>query len=165
MDSEPTVFRFGLRTLLFAFSIVAICAACPGLFTVLAWPIRVTGPTAVAAAFIVVRRLTPNHTRCSVSNRWIFLFSAAIPLCGFMFARHRWLNAFRDTLFPRPLPYPDVYLVQIHDWWDRLHPVEPTSMKIHGEYYSVLLGINALLFFSCVLFGGVAGLIPTGRND
>jgi hypothetical protein len=90
---------------------------------------------------------------------WFIASLALLPVIGCWFIRHRWVTAFDDALWPRPFPYPDLFLMKIHDWWDRLHPAEPGFLKIHGEFYAVLLGTNVLFLASCLAGGAVCGYV------
>ncbi|MEL6109692.1 MAG: hypothetical protein AAFU85_27090 [Planctomycetota bacterium] len=86
------------------------------------------------------------------------------------FARMRWVTLFHDGM-PQAFPYPDRYLLVIHDWWDRTHPPAAGTMKLHGEYDFVLQLTNATLMVALLLFFAVAGYafrhfhFDRGRHD
>ena len=163
MNPHSSRFRFGLRSLLALVFVVAIFAAFPFLLHVLAWLVWFTGPLIAVCVFQMTRNATctnsPNDAeRWPGLVAWLVLGCTAIPFIACWFIRHRWINAFSDDRWPRPFPYPDAYLLEIHDWWDRLHPVTD-GLKIHGEYDAVLQRINTLVLLACVVFGVIAGYV------
>ena len=160
MNPEPTRFRFGLRSLLALVLVVAVLSAFPSALYALIWPVWITGPTIALVFFLLVRNATRSKSiRWPQRSGWIGTSLAALPLFCSWFTRHRWVNAFDDNQWPRPFPYPDVWLGRIHDWWDRLHLAGPDSIKIHGEYYAVLFGINCLVIVAFIVVGAVAGYV------
>ena len=160
MIVKPARVRFGIQSLLAFTFVVAINFAFPDLRDVLLWMVWITGPAAALLVFWVVRGMTHCHLRrWPRTSGWSSVLISALALFACLFIRHRWVNAHNDDDWPRALPYPDTYLVQVHDWWDRLHPAAPNAIKIHGEYYSILYGVNGLLFAAFLVFGAVAGYV------
>ena len=163
MNPHSSRFRFGLRSLFALVFVVAIFAAFPILLHVLVWLIWFTGPSIAIFIFLITRNATYTNSPTAAERwprlaGWLVLACAAIPFVACWFIRYRWITAFSDDRWPRPFPYPDVYLLQIHDCWDRLHPVTD-GIKIHGEYYAVLQDINTLVLIACVAFGALAGFL------
>jgi hypothetical protein len=113
-------------------------------------------------AFVLVWRVTrPSSSENSWPSivGWFIAYLALLPVVGCWFIRHRWVNAFDDDRWPIPFPYPDLFLLEIHDWWDRLNPAGPSEVKIHGEFYAVLLGTNALFLVACIACGAICGYV------
>jgi len=163
MNQPPARFRFTIRALLIVVFAVAICFAFPIVPLCVAWFVPLSGPLFAFAAFLFVRSATrPDSTDSPLQwpslTGWIALCVASLPLIVTWFIRHRWVHAF-DVDWPRPFPYPDRLLLEIHDWWDRLHPAADGLIKVHGEYHSVLLGTNALVLLACLIFGAVCGYV------
>jgi hypothetical protein len=162
---QPAIrFRFTIRASIVLVFIVAVCSAFPVVPLVIASFVPYSGPLLAFAAFLFVR----GATRSSDADRlpqwpslmgWFALCVASLPLIALWFVRHRHVSCWHDPKWPRGFPYPDVYLIQIHDWWDRLHPAEPGTIKIHGEYYTVLHGINFFVLLACLIFGAVCGYV------
>jgi hypothetical protein len=173
--------RVWLRTLLVLIPVIALFTAFPVAFHFVAWTAPFTGITLGVVAFVLVwRAARPGRGESgepSVPEHFIACL-AFLPVVGAWFVRHRWLAAFEDDRWPRPFPYPDLLLLEIHDWWDRLHPAGPGAWKYHGEFYAVLLGTNVLFLFACAtagvfcgygfrncdIIGAVRRLTPSGRG-
>ena len=155
-------FRFSLRTLLLAVFLFSVIAA----FPVTVWFVAAIAPVSGPAVGVVAFLLVPRTARpdCAASRwpsfrGWFIACLGMLAVIGCWFIRHRWVTAFDDDRWPRPFPYPDLFLLEIHDWWDRLHPAGPGYLKIHGEFYAVLLGTNVLFLLACVVAGTVCGYI------
>lgn len=88
------------------------------------------------------------------AQRLILLLSVAL-LMVVLWSRHRLLVSWVDVLWPRPFPYPDVALLQFHDWLDARYPAPPGHLKIHGEFYTVLFTLNVLAW----ICGSVTGYL------
>lgn len=166
---HPPRLRFGIRSLLAMVLVASIFAAFPVLLLVVLWPIWFTGPLIALATFAIVRnaiRSDPDETTYHPPSLagWIVLSIAFTPLLASWFIRHRWVNVFVDKNWPRQFPYPDHYLVRIHAWWDRLNPAPPGTLKLHGEYFVVLQGANALVLVACLICGVVAGYVFPKRR-
>jgi hypothetical protein len=163
MVQPPPHFRFTIRALLILLFAVAICFAFPIVPLCIACFIPLSGPLTAIAAFFFVRSATRSDDTGSRFHwpgvaGWIALCGGALPLIVTLFIYHRWVHAF-DTDWPRPFPYPDRLLLAIHDWWDRLHPAADGAIKLHGEYFTLLLGINVLVLLACFIFGAVCGYV------
>jgi hypothetical protein len=164
MNERPLRFRFGIRTLFVAVLLVAICAAFPLPLIFVAWRVPLTGPVMLFAAFLVVRILSRSSMHQEAKRRatlsgWFAAWLALLTLALLLFVRHRWVDGHNDPAWPRPFPYPDLFLLETHDWLDCLNPPPADSFKIHGEYYTVLLGINSFVIIACGLQGAVCGYV------
>lgn len=162
MNEAPHGFRFSLATLLLVVCIVSVVAAFPVTLMFFVWLAPLCGPVlGLCLGFVVWHAARPQNS----AHRWppvLGWFAACLALLlvlGCWFIRHRWINGFDDNAWPRPFPYPDLLLLEIHDWWDRLHPAPAGSLKIDGEFYAVLLGANALFLFACLVCGVVCGRV------
>jgi len=66
-------------------------------------------------------------------------FIASIPFlvgtlyCAWCLHRFSTSTFIHDKLFPRAWPYPDWLLMELNDYFDKLYPASPDSIKIHGE--------------------------------
>ncbi len=162
MNEVSHGFRFSLRAFLLLVLFVSVFAAFPVTLMFVAWIAPFSGTAVGLVAFLFVRRATSstNTENCWPSFvGWLIVCLALSPVVACWFIRHRWVNGFGDDAWPRPFPYPDFLLLGIHDWWDRLHPAGPDFIKIHGEFYAVLLGTNVLLFVACLVCGAVCGYV------
>jgi hypothetical protein len=164
MKQTPTRFRFTIRALFVLVVIVAVCSACPLVPLFIAFFVPYSGPLLAFATFLFVRGATRSGDADALPQwpslpGWFSVCVASLPLVATWFVRHRHVSCWHDPKWPRGFPYPDIYLVQIHDWWDRLHPPEPGAFKIHGEYYTLLHGINFLVLLACLIFGAVCGAV------
>lgn len=171
MIRRITPFRFSLRTLLVSVVIAAILAAVPELIT---WTIHfawLTGPIIGLCVFAIVAN-KPRTPDAKISRQrrvleWFLLSTMVVFVVATGFANIRWQFFFHATGLPRGFPYPDPYLMQIHDWWERLHPPPPGFVKLHGEYNFVLQLTNAAFFIAQLLFFAAAGYVfrSTQRGD
>lgn len=123
----------------------------------------VSGPTVLLTSFCLVRWLSHSPTgrpvpRLASFRGWCAALLAVVPLAFSVFVRQRWLVGWHDPDWPRGLPYPDFFLSEVHDWWDHLHPAGP-YMKICGEYYAVLRGVNVMALVCCLLSGAACGYV------
>jgi hypothetical protein len=163
MTLHSTQLSIGLRSLLGLVFIVAMFAVFPILLHASVWLVWFTGPVIAICTFLLARNATRTNLPPGVERRprlggWFMLACSAIPLPASIFIRRRWIIAFSDDQWPRPFPYPDVYLMRLHDWWDRLHPVTD-GLKIHGEHYAVLQGTNILVLIASAVFGLFGGYV------
>ena len=159
-------FRFSLRTLLAAMVVAAALLAmrewlwdvvCQVLwrFSEFSWigvPVVLT-LSALAAAWVyssvVHREITMR--RASAGNRVATLLLTLVT--GYaVFAHHRWTIPIWETQ-QRALPYPDEFLMSLHDWIDRQRPAAPDSLKINAEYYTVRFLLASVVFVACTLTG------------
>jgi hypothetical protein len=160
MKPKPTQLRFGLRTLLALVFGVAVLAAFPSAPCALIWQVWITGPLIALVFFLLIRNATRSaNVRWPQRSAYVGVALAFVPLFCCLFTRHRWVSVFHDDRWPRRFPYPDAYLTHIHDWWDRLHPAVPGSIKIHGEYFAVLFGVNCFVVLAFGFVGAVAGYV------
>jgi hypothetical protein len=121
-------------------------------------------PVAALASFLLGRRFGFS---AGAFSRWPILFSLAVVswlalvlLClAALWTRHRWNYIWHDPIIPRPFPYPDVWLLQLHAWYDVQYPAPPGYLKIHGEHARVLMTINGVAFVCIVLHGVLLGAI------
>lgn len=126
----------------------------------------------IGAGALLLGTRAPSRWRfdatASIAPRGVFV-AWVVFTCFLLWMRYRWLAMYWDDYWPRPSPYPDGLLSQFHDWIDAKYPAPGGVLKLHGEVYSVLLGLNAAcflaLFASSLQFGFLfgAGLFPTGR--
>jgi quinol-cytochrome oxidoreductase complex cytochrome b subunit len=58
-----------------------------------------------------------------------------------------------DKEFPRAWPYPDWVLLGLNDYYDKLDPAPPNSIKIHGEVMRVQATVGGI-----ALMLGIIGL-------
>ncbi len=163
-EQRPRRLRFSLRSLLvLTFVVAVITANWQNVFGFVLYCLVVSGPALFLASFFLARRLSCSASRPpslpAVSlGGWIAVLIAIVPLALSVFVRRRWVVGWNDPNWPRQFPYPDLLLVEIHDWWDRLHPAGP-YLKIHGEYYAVLMGVNVMAMIACALTGTVCGYV------
>jgi hypothetical protein len=66
-----------------------------------------------------------------------------------------------DPLFPRSFPYPDAILEQYADWLDARNPARPGTIKIHGEYYTILEHLTLSILVSSALSSFFVGLLSS----
>lgn len=163
-------FQFSLRSL-FAFVFVAALIAANWSFVAsfFLWWFVLTGPMLVLTSFCVVRWLSrpsspPASPRFASYLGWFAALLAFAQLAFCVFVRHRWVDPWNDAMWPRGFPYPDLFLMEIHDRWNRLNPAPPGSIKIHGEYFAVYRCITGIALGACLLFGMVCGYVFRQAN-
>jgi hypothetical protein len=125
-------------------------------------------PSALTIGFLAGRLLSCLVARGPVRNvviavSWIFLILASTAICYIAWCRYRWLNyPFLWYHTRRPRPFPDLLLIDYHNWLDVRRPVPPGTIKIHGEFYTVLLTLDvfSLAFFGLV--GMLLGIVAPG---
>lgn len=59
-------------------------------------------------------------------------------------------DAFKDTV-PRSFPYPDLWVVQLNDWFEKRYPAPPGVIKLHGELPRVRAAIWLGLICSIIV--------------
>ena len=59
-------------------------------------------------------------------------------------------DAFEDT-FPRSFPYPDLWVVQLNDYFEKRYPAPPGAIKLHSELARVRATIWLGLIFSVIV--------------
>ncbi len=121
----------------------------------------ISGPVLFLASFHQVRWLSrsrgsPPPSHLASLRGWVAAILAIVTLVLSVCLRQRWVTGWQDPRWPRKLPYPDLFLQGLHDWWDRLHPAGP-YLKMCGEYYAVLMGVSVVALVACVLSGLVCG--------
>jgi hypothetical protein len=114
---------------------------------------------------LIARVIAPRPVRnVVIALSWIFLIVASVSTCYLLWSRHRWLNI--NSHFAsnnlRPLPFPDFLLLGYHDWLDARRPAPPGSIKIHGEFYTVLLTLDLLVIAFFGLLGALLGIVAPG---
>lgn len=62
-----------------------------------------------------------------------------------------------DDAWPRPFPYPDLWLAWLNNYFDRRHPARPGTIKLHGEIARVQLYLlaGAIPFALMTLMGAI----------
>jgi hypothetical protein len=107
----------------------------------------------------------PWRTSGTVLTLFVLLtFAGGLGTLSFAWALHR-ISArvlVHDDAWPRPAPYPDRWLMELNDWYDRRYPAPPNMLKIHGEIGRVQLTLLAGLVPSLLMF--LVGAVPLGRN-
>ena len=109
--------------------------------------------------------LSKGRTRRLV---WTHIFLACAVMGGastsyFCWAWHRVSGSVlvHDDHWPRGNPYPDRWLAELNDWYDRRYPAPPRTIKIHGELDRVRLTVFACIVLSAIVFA--IGAIPLSR--
>jgi len=65
--------------------------------------------------------------------------------------------------WPRPFPYPDMWLSAMNDFYDRLNPVPPGTVKMHGEIQRVQQTLLVGILIAIVLSGTGTALLAYRR--
>jgi hypothetical protein len=117
----------------------------------------------VMFSFVVGQRkrsaLVSDSARLSQRLIIQFVFLVLVSLSAVViWSRYRWLALFDDSLWPRALPFPDAILLAFHDWMNAKYPSPPGHLKLHGEYYSVLLCLNVSAWFIVLVSGFYLGV-------
>ena len=163
-SAHPPI-QFKLRTLLVATLVVAL--------VIINWPIiaeyllgnfYVLGVGVFIFGWWVGQRMAFEfHDRIPKPFRRWGLWCVLLPtilLCVISFwFRHRWLESFRDPLWPRSFPYPDELLMSFREWLFRQDPAQPGAWRIDGEPYTVLASLNPTCISLCILLGIIVGAL------
>lgn len=159
VNDVSRLFRIDLRTLLLVVLLIFVVTVFPVVLIFVAFLAPLTGPAIGLSSAVIVWEMRSLHkaNRWPSVGGWISVCLVLLPVLTCWFIRHRWVNAIGDHDWPRPFPYPDVLLLEVHDWWDRLHPAGPGDLKVDGEFYAVLLGTNILFVVACIVCGAVCG--------
>jgi len=84
----------------------------------------------------------------------VILFCVGLLLAsGFRWALHRISPAvlMHDEQWPRLFPYPDTWIRELNDWYDKRYPAPPGTIKLHGELPRVRLTFLICLYSSMTL--------------
>ena len=152
MNEPSKRLQFSLRNLLLLVLVISVLVAFPIIPVLLIFAGPLTGPVCALLILLAIRRgFQPRGDSGRVSMSAKFMSCAAFaPVLAALLIQLRWTELWNDNEWPRPFPYPDTALMAVHDWWDRLNP-DPGGLKIHGEYFAVLLALNSLVFASWLL--------------
>jgi len=120
-----------------------------------------------AAAFLIfgglamLRPAVPSRKRATTSAIILSLLLMGVLSTGYLgWARYRISNCVivnDGGNMPRPWPYPDRWLLDLHDWLDVRNPVPPDIIKWHGELDRLQLildfavAASALLSSACLM--------------
>jgi hypothetical protein len=166
LDESSHRLQFTLKTILALMAGLGIAIANWRL--VLAFTSGFFWPTTIAVAYVFVligysarSLLMPPSSGIARRTmlRAIFVISFCIA-ATLLWSRHRWFGWFDDEYWPpKTFPYPDAMLVAFHDWIDATFPATDSSIKIHGEFYSVLISLNILAWSASAWFGFQLGLL------
>ena len=75
------------------------------------------------------------------------------------------IGMYYDPAVPLAFVYPDAWLVELNDWYDKLHPIPPGTIKKYGEIDRVKQMVLILRIASAgVLFLGIASYLWSGRK-
>lgn len=114
----------------------------------------------IAVRGIAPRRLAPWHI--------LFLLLAIVGGLGTSYFSWSWHRVSNDVLinddesWPRPPPYPDQWLWELNDWFDRRYPAPRGYFKLHGELERVRLTVFGCIALSLTILG--IGLFPFARG-
>ena len=119
------------------------------------------------AAFLVfgglamLRPAVPSRKRATTSAIILSLLLMGVLSTGYLgWARYRISDCVivnDGENMPRPWPYPDRWLLDLHDWLDVRNPVPPDIIKWHGELDRLQLildfavAASALLSSACLM--------------
>jgi hypothetical protein len=164
-DRSNPRFQFSLRALFISVLVVAIA--------IVSWRLLVGLSLALFYPFAAVLLIASwwlgqrsrgradeedDHGRPRFSMLRVTLVVAVAVCLLSLWVRHRWVVWPWDDTWPRPFPYPDELLYAFHEWLDSLFPA-PGYIKIHGEFYTGLIALNAAALCLCALVGGLLGRV------
>ena len=88
----------------------------------------------------------------------ILFFVGLLLVCYFRWTLHRMSGAVltRDEQWPRALPYPDTWILELSNWYEKRYPVPPGLIRIHGELRRVRFTVLICLYSSMALCVGPA---------
>ena len=166
IDESSHHLQFTLKTVLLVMAGLGIAIANWRL--VLAFASGFFWPTTFAVAYVFLligysARSILIPPSSGIARRLLLRAIVVISLCiaaTILWSRHRWFGWFYDEYWPpKTFPYPDAMLARFHDWIDATFPATDGSLKIHGEFYSVLICLNILAWSASAWFGFQLGLI------
>ncbi|MCE9532553.1 MAG: hypothetical protein K8T89_15760 [Planctomycetes bacterium] len=159
--------RFSLRTLLFAMVIAALAALNWKLLYYLGvlaqvefvfWPVMLglgvaawcgaqTGPLVLSAR---------KRSEQILAIVWITLW--ALIFLYWLWVRSRWHVVW--YFGPKySFPYPDEWLIELHNWLDRRDPAPPGVIKLRGEIPKVYILVNYSAWFTAAIWAFSLGLL------
>lgn len=159
--------RFSLRTLLVAMVLAALAAVnwkllyylgvhaqvesvfWPVLLAlcVAAWSVAQTGPRILSAQ---------KRSEQILAIVWIALW--ALISFYWLWVRSRWHVVW--YFGPKfPFPFPDEWLIELHNWFDRRDPAPPGVIKLRGEIPKVYILVNYSAWFAGVTLTFSFGLL------
>ena len=83
---------------------------------------------------------------------------AAMAVAILVWARFRWFAQGAPD-WPLPAPYPDKYLLQLHDFFDAAFSSPAGVVKIDGEFHSVLFTLNLSIWAAISILSLLSGIL------
>lgn len=151
--AESSRIQFSLRSILVLVVLVALgCVLAP--IWLIDFPFTATScaifPIAVSIIAMLAlctgavcgypARFMLGRTACRLLGWTVFsLIVVATGYLAWVFSRESHVTAiWEDPLYPRPFPYADEVLERYSHWLDARNPAPLGTIKIHGEYYTIL---------------------------